>query len=441
MAFESLTNKLQNVFDKLKRKGKLTEADVKEATREVKLALLEADVNFKVVKEFTNKIKERAIGSEVLQSLTPGQQVVKIVNEELISLLGPKGSISFSQNGPTIVMLVGLQGAGKTTTIAKLANLLRKKGKKPLMVACDIYRPAAIKQLEVLGKSLDIPVFSMGDNHNPVNIAKAAVAHAKSNDNDLILIDTAGRLNIDEKLMQELNDIKKEVRPHEVLLTLDSMIGQEALNVANDFNEVVGVDGLILTKMDGDTRGGAAISARYTTGKPIKFVGIGEKTNEFEEFHPDRLASRILGMGDVLSLIEKAQDAMDEDSMKEMSSKFRKMDFNFEDFLKQMQQVKKIGSMSQILKMIPGAGKLGDIQIDDKETGRIEAIIKSMTTEERRNPSVLNGSRKKRIALGSGVTIQEVNKLVKQFEESKKMMKQLMSMTKGKKGLLNKLPF
>ncbi|MCT4611821.1 MAG: signal recognition particle protein [Clostridia bacterium] len=438
MAFESLGEKLQGAFSKLKKKGKLNEQDVKAALREVKIALLEADVNFKVVKTFINNVTERAIGQEVMKSLTPSQTVIKIVQEELTDIIGVQGELTFSSKGTTVYMLVGLQGAGKTTTAGKLASYLRKKNKKPLMVACDIYRPAAIKQLEVIGKGLDIPVFSMGDKQNPVDIAKAGIAKAKEEGNDVVIIDTAGRLHIDEDLMEELVNIKKEIRPNEILLTVDSMIGQDAVNVSKSFNDALGVDGIILTKFDGDTRGGAALSIKHVTGKSIKFVGTGEKLNEFEEFKPDRLVSRMLGMGDVLSLIEKAKEAVDEEEAALMQEKFRKMEFNFNDFLKQMQQVKKMGSMTGLLKMIPGAGKLKDLEIDEKELAHIEAIIKSMTEEERENPAILNPSRKNRIAKGSGRPIQDVNRLVKQFEESKKMMKKFMNMSK--KGNF-KLPF
>lgn len=446
MIFEGLAEKLQNALGKLKSKGRLTEKDVSDAMREVKLALLEADVNFKVVKDFVNKVKERAVGQDVMESLTPGQHVVKIVNEELTDLMGNvQSKISFSSKPPTIIMLAGLQGAGKTTTGGKLGGYLKKQGKKPLLVACDIYRPAAIKQLQVVGEKLDIPVFSMGDKENPVNIAKNGIEHAVKNGNDLVIIDTAGRLHIDEALMGELKDIKSEVKPHEILLVIDAMTGQDAVNVAESFNEALGVDGVILTKLDGDTRGGAALSVRAVTNKPIKFVGMGEKLDDLEPFHPDRMASRILGMGDVLSLIEKAQDAIDIKKAKELEDRIKKQEFDFEDFLSQMEQVKSLGPLNKIVEMIPGLGntkQLKDVDFDDKELVRIQAIIQSMTKVERRNPSVLNASRRRRIANGSGTTVQEVNRLVKQFEQTKKMMKQFTDMEKSmKKGGKLKLPF
>lgn len=443
MAFESLSDKLQEVFKKLKGKGRLTEKDVNEALREVKLALLEADVNFKVVKSFINKIKERAVGHDVLESLTPGQQVIKIVNEELTELMGSTQSkLTFSNTPPTIYLMVGLQGSGKTTTSGKLAAQIKKMGKKPLLVACDVYRPAAIKQLQVVGSKVGVPVFSMGDATNPVDIAKAAVSYAKNNNHDLVIIDTAGRLHIDEELMNELYEIKEVTKPQEILLVVDAMTGQDAVNVAESFNEKLGIDGVILTKLDGDTRGGAALSVRAVTQKPIKYVGMGEKLEDLQPFHPDRMASRILGMGDVLSLIEKAQENFDQKKAQELEKKIRKMEFNFEDFLEQMQQVKKMGPLNQLIGMIPGMNmqKLGNIEISDKEIAHIEAIIQSMTLEERRNPEIINPSRKRRIAAGSGRDIQEVNRLIKQFEQMKKMMKQLSGMTKGKKGKF-KLPF
>lgn len=436
MAFESLADKFQNIFANLKRKGRLTEADVTAAMREVKMALLEADVNFKVVKNFINSVKERAIGQDVMEGLNPGQYVIKIVNEELVELMGSKESeLTFASTAPTIYMMVGLQGAGKTTTTAKLAGKIRKKGKKPLLVACDIYRPAAIKQLQVVGSQLDVPVFTMGDQNKPVDIAKAAIAHAQKNNNDVIIIDTAGRLHIDEGMMDELVEIKDAVKPQEILLVVDAMTGQDAVNVAENFNEKIGIDGVILTKLDGDTRGGAALSVRAVTDKPIKFVGLGEKLSDLEVFYPERMASRILGMGDVLSLIEKAQDAIDEKKAAEMERKFRKAEFTFDDFLDQMQQIKKMGSLSDLLAMIPGMGnQLKDVEIDDKELSKIEAMILSMTLEERGNPDVINPSRKKRIAAGSGNDMQDVNRFIKQFEQSKKMMKQMSGMMKGKKG-------
>ncbi|NLK97058.1 signal recognition particle protein [Defluviitalea saccharophila] len=443
MAFESLSDKLQDVFKKLKSKGKLTEKDVNAALREVKLALLEADVNFKVVKSFIDKIKQRAVGHDVLESLTPGQQVIKIVHEELIDLMGSTQSkLTFSNNPPTVYMMVGLQGAGKTTTSGKLGGQIKKMGKKPLLVACDVYRPAAIKQLQVVGSQVGIPVFSIEDSKQPVEIAKAALQYAKDNRNDIVIIDTAGRLHIDEKLMDELEEIKSVVKPQEILLVVDAMTGQDAVNVAESFNEKLGIDGVILTKLDGDTRGGAALSVRSVTQKPIKYVGLGEKLEDLQPFYPDRMASRILGMGDVLTLIEKAQQSFDEKKVSALEQKFRKMEFDFDDFLEQMQQVKKMGPLNQILGMIPGmnAQKLGDIDIDEKEIAHVEAIIKSMTKEERKDPSILNGSRKKRIAAGSGRDLQEVNRLIKQFEQMRKMMKQFSDMTKGKKGKF-KLPF
>lgn len=442
MAFESLSNKLQDVFKQLRGKGKLTEKDVKAALREVKLALLEADVNFKIVKDFVNRVTEKAIGGDVLEGLNPGQQVVKIVNDELVELMGSTQSkLTFSSKPPTVYMMVGLQGAGKTTTTGKLAGQLRKQGKHPLLVACDVYRPAAIKQLQVVGKTYDIPVFEMGQ-EDPVKIASEAVKYASGNGNDIVIIDTAGRLHINEELMDELLNIKTAVRPQEILLVVDAMTGQDAVNVAESFNEKLGLDGIIITKLDGDTRGGAALSVRAVTGKPIKYVGMGEKMEDLESFYPDRMASRILGMGDVLSLIEKAQQVYDENQAKELEKKMRSSEFNLEDFMAQLQQVKKMGPMKDLLKMMPGASKLklDDINIDDNATVKVEAIIQSMTVEERRNPDILNGSRKKRIARGSGRSIQEVNQLLKQFNEMKKMMKSLTDMTKGKKGRM-KFPF
>jgi signal recognition particle subunit SRP54 len=442
MAFESLSNKLQDVFARLKGKGKLTEKDVKAALREVKLALLEADVNFKIVKDFVNTVTERAIGVEVLEGLNPGQQVVKIVNDELIHLMGSTQSqLTFSSKSPTVYMMVGLQGAGKTTTTGKLAGQLRKQGKHPLLVACDVYRPAAIKQLQVVGKTYDIPVFEKGQ-INPVDIAKEAVEYASKNGNDIVIIDTAGRLHINEELMDELANIKTEVRPQEILLVIDAMTGQDAVNVAQTFDEKLGLDGVIITKLDGDTRGGAALSVRAVTGKPIKYVGMGEKMDDLEPFYPDRMASRILGMGDVLSLIEKAQQVYDEKNARELEQKMRSNDFNLEDFMNQLQQVKKMGPMKDLLKMIPGTGRLNldELNIEDNATAKVEAIIQSMTVQERRNPDILNGSRKKRIARGSGRSIQEVNQLLKQFDDMKRMMKSFTDMTKGKKGRM-KLPF
>ena len=442
MAFENLSSKLQDVFKQLKGKGKLSEKDVKDAMREVRLALLEADVNFKIVKDFVNTVTEKAVGSDVLNSLTPGQHVVKIVNDELTALMGTTNSqLTYSAKPPTVFMMVGLQGAGKTTTIGKLGGLIRKQGRHPMFVACDIYRPAAIKQLEVVGKTYNIPVFSMGDKVSPVEIATKAIENAKENNLDVIIIDTAGRLHIDEELMNELEEIKKAVRPQEILLVVDAMTGQDAVNVAEGFNQSLGIDGIVMTKLDGDTRGGAALSVRSVTGKPIKYVGMGEKMGDLEVFHPDRMASRILGMGDVLSLIEKAQESYDEEEARALEAKMRTMDFNLEDFYGQLQQVKKMGPLKNVLGMIPGIGKqLDDVDIDDKAMVHIEAIIQSMTPKERRNPDILNGSRKKRIAAGAGRSVQEINSLLKRFEEMKKMMKQMQGMSKGRKGKMN-LPF
>ncbi len=445
---DNLSEKLQATFKKLKGRGKINEKDLKAAMREVKLALLEADVNFKIVKDFIKVVKERSIGSEVLESLTPGQQVIKIVNDELTKLMGETQSkIEYSSDTVSTIMMVGLQGAGKTTTTGKIAKLLREKDhKKPLLVACDIYRPAAIKQLQVVGEQLDIPVFTMGDKTDPVNIAKAGVEHAKKNGLDLVILDTAGRLHIDEALMDELVNIKSEVNPKEILLTVDSMTGQDAVNVAKDFNETLEVSGVVLTKLDGDTRGGAALSVRKVTGKPIKFIGVGEKLDDIEMFHPDRMASRILGMGDVLTLIEKAEKAFDEDKAKDLQKKIKNQQFDFTDFLEQMEQMRDMGPMQDILKMIPGMGSkaMKGINIDEKELDKIEAIIKSMTPAERRNAKLINGSRKKRIAAGSGTTPRDVNKLLKQFKQSKKMMQQMSNM-KGMGNMLSgggmNLPF
>ena len=448
MIFEGLADKLQGALGKLKSKGKLTEKDVKEAMREVKLALLEADVNFKVVKDFVKKVQERAVGQEVMESLTPAQHVIKIVNEELTSLMGDvQSKIMISPKPPTVIMMVGLQGAGKTTTSGKLGGYFKKQGKKPLLVACDIYRPAAIKQLQVVGEKLDIPVFSMGDKESPVNIAKAGYNHALKNNNDLVIIDTAGRLHIDETLMDELKNIKSEIKPHEILLVVDSMTGQDAVNVAESFNEALGVDGVVLTKLDGDTRGGAALSIRAVTQKPIKFIGMGEKLDDLEPFHPDRMASRILGMGDILSLIEKAQENIDLEKAKEVESKIKKQELDFEDFLEQMEQIQKMGPLNKVLEMIPGMGQvkdqLGDIDMNNKEIVKTKAIVQSMTIEERRNPSILNASRKKRIARGSGTSVQDVNRLIKQFGEMKKMMKMFTGTQKSmkKRGGFAGLPF
>ncbi|KPU43935.1 signal recognition particle protein [Oxobacter pfennigii] len=445
MAFESLTTKLQETFKKLRGKGRLNEKDVKEAMREVRLALLEADVNYKVVKELVSKVSERAVGAEVMESLTPGQHVIKIVNEELVSLMGSgQSSIVFSKTPPTKIMLVGLQGAGKTTMAGKLGQLLKKQGKRPLLAACDIYRPAAIKQLQVVAEKLELPVFSMGDKNSPVDIAKASISYAESNNNDVVIIDTAGRLHVDEELMQELVDVKEAIKPDEILLVVDSMTGQDAVNVAETFNSKLDITGVILTKLDGDTRGGAALSVRYVTGKPIKFAGIGEKLTDIEVFYPDRMASRVLGMGDVLSLIEKAQDAIDEKKALELSKKMMKQEFTFDDFLDQMQQMKKMGSIGDILSMIPGvdSAKMKDVEVDEKEMAHVEAIIKSMTKDERRSPQLLkSGSRRKRIASGSGTKIQDVNKVIKQFEQGQKMMKQFSGMMKNPKKGKFKFPF
>lgn len=452
MIFEGLSDKLQNAFGKLRSKGKLTEADVKTAMREVKMALLEADVNFKVVKDFIKVVQERCVGEEVLKSLTPGQMVVKIVNEELTALMGDvQSKLTYSPQPPTVIMMVGLQGAGKTTTSGKLGGYLKKEGKSPLLVACDVYRPAAIKQLQVVGEKLDLPVFTMGDQVSPVEIAKKALEHAKSHSNDVVIIDTAGRLHVDEVLMQELKDIKTQVNPQEILLVVDSMTGQDAVNVSESFNEILGVDGVVLTKLDGDTRGGAALSIRAVTQKPIKFIGMGEKLDNLEPFYPDRMASRILGMGDVLSLIEKAESALDLEKAKELGQKLKKNEMDFEDFLMQLEQVQNLGPLDKLLELVPGMGNLkgqiGDLDSKGKEINRTKAIIQSMTLEERRNPQILNASRKKRIARGSGTSVQDVNRLIKQFNEMKKMMKMFQSsgmMGKMKKGGfpgMPKLPF
>ncbi len=427
MAFESLADKLQSTFKKLRGKGKVSPADLKEAMREVKLALLEADVNFKVVKNFVNSVSERAAGAEVMESLTPAQQVIKIVNEELVALMGQEEKIKISSKPPTVIMMAGLQGAGKTTTAAKLGGLLKKQGKRPLLCACDVYRPAAIKQLQVVGAQLDIPVFSEENSQNPVDISKKALEHAKRHGNDILIIDTAGRLHIDETLMQELKNIKLAVNPNEILLVVDAMTGQDAVNVAESFNNELEVDGVVLTKLDGDTRGGAAISVRAVTGKPIKFCGMGEKLTDLEVFHPERMASRILGMGDVLSLIEKAEQAIDEKKALELEKKMRSATFTYSDFLEQMEQMKKMGPMEQILGMIPGVNQsqLKNVQIDEKKMLHTEAIIKSMTTKERENREKLTPKRKERIAKGSGTSVSEVNALIKQFEQMQKMMKMM----------------
>ena len=437
MAFEGLSSRLQEITRKLKGKARITESDLKEVLREVKFALLDADVNYKIVKDFVKVIEEKALGQDVLKSLTPGQQVIKIVKDELVDLLGGESSkINFTSNPPTIIMLVGLQGSGKTTTAGKLANLIRKQGKNPLLVACDVYRPAAIKQLQVVGKQLNVPVYANEQTKDVVMIAKQAINVAISKLNDVIILDTAGRLHIDEELMQELKDLKSSVKPHEILLVVDSMTGQDAVNVAETFNNNLGIDGVVLTKLDGDTRGGAALSVKKVTGKPIKFAATGEKLSDIEEFHPDRMASRILGMGDVLSIIEKAEETFDEEEALKMEKKLRKQKFDLEDYLAQLRQVKKMGSFSSILKMLPGMGNLKNIQIDDKEFDKVEAMICSMTLEERRNPKILNGSRRLRIAKGSGTTVQEINKFMKSFEMTQKMMKQMQNNKGGMKKMM-----
>ena len=449
MAFESLADKLQNVFKNLRGKGRLTEADVKAALKEVKMALLEADVSFKVVKQFISSVQERAIGQDVLESLTPGQMVIKIVNEELVKLMGSETTeIALKpQNEITVIMMIGLQGAGKTTTTAKLAGKFKAKGRKPLLAACDVYRPAAIKQLQVNGEKQGVEVFSMGENHKPANIARAAIEHAQKNGNDLVILDTAGRLHIDEDMMAELEEIKEEVEVHQTILVIDAMTGQDAVNVAKEFNEKVGIDGVIVTKLDGDTRGGAALSVKAVTGKPILYVGMGEKLSDLEQFYPERMASRILGMGDVMSLIEKAEASIDKEQAQDMQKKLKKMDFDFNDYLTSMEQMNKMGGIGSILNMLPGmGGKMKDIEgmIDEKAMDRTKSIILSMTPQERSNPSILNISRKNRIARGAGVDVSEVNRLVKQFEQSKKMMKQmpgLMGGKAGKRGGGFKLPF
>ena len=434
MAFEGLSSKLQDFTRKLKGKSRITESDLKEMLREVKLALLEADVNYKIVKDFTSTIQEKALGQDVLKSLTPGQQVIKIVKDELVELLGGTDSkINFTPNPPTVIMLVGLQGSGKTTTAGKLANLLRKQGKKPLLVACDVYRPAAIKQLQVVGNQLNIPVYSNETTKDVVRIAKEAYNTAISKLNDVIILDTAGRLHIDEELMQELKNLKASAKQHEILLVVDSMTGQDAVNVATTFNENVGIDGVVLTKLDGDTRGGAALSVKKVTGRPIKFAATGEKLSDIEEFHPDRMASRILGMGDVLSIIEKAEETFDIEEAEKLEKQLRKGEFDLNDYLAQLKQIKKMGSFSSILKMIPGLNKFKDLKVDDKEFTRIEAIISSMTDKERRNPKILNGSRRIRIAKGSGTTVQQINQFMKSFEMTQTMMKKM----KTEKGMKN----
>ena len=438
MAFEGLSNRLQEITRKLRGKARITQSDLKEMLREVKLALLEADVNYKIVKEFIANIEEKALGQDVLKSLTPGQQVIKIVKDELVELLGgTESKVNFSPNPPTIIMLIGLQGSGKTTTAGKLANLFRKQGKKPLLVACDVYRPAAIKQLQVIGSQLNIPVYSNEESKDVVKIAKQAMNEAILKLNDVIILDTAGRLQIDETLMQELQRLKTDIKPHEVLLVVDSMTGQEAVNVAQSFNEKVGIDGIVLTKLDGDTRGGAALSVKKITGKPIKFAATGEKLSDIEVFHPDRMASRILGMGDILAVIEKAEETFDMEEAEKLEKKMRKNEFDLDDYLSQLRQIKKMGSFSSLLKLIPGMNQLKDVKIDDKEFVKIEAIICSMTSEERRNTKLLNASRRIRIAKGSGTTVQDINKFMKSFELTQKMMKQLKQNKGGMKKLMN----
>ncbi len=426
MAFEGLSEKLQNITRKMRGKARITDSDLKEMLREVKLALLEADVNYKIVKDFINTIQEKALGQDVLKSLTPGQQVIKIVKDELVELLGGEESkINFTPNPPTIIMLVGLQGSGKTTTAGKLANLLRKQGKKPLLVACDVYRPAAIKQLQVVGAQLNIPVFANENSKDVVHIAKQAKDVAISKLNDVIILDTAGRLHIDEELMQELKNVKANVKPHEILLVVDSMTGQDAVNVAQSFNENLGIDGIVLTKLDGDTRGGAALSVKKITGRPIKFAATGEKLSDIEVFHPERMAGRILGMGDVLSIIEKAEESFDLEEAEKLEKQLRKKEFDLDDYLAQLRQVKKMGSFSSLLKMVPGMANIKDLKVDDKEFVKIEAMICSMTKEERKNPRILNGSRRLRIAKGSGTTVQKLNQFMKTFEMTQKMMKKM----------------
>lgn len=441
MPFESLTNRLQEAFKRLRGKGRVTEADVNEAMREVRLALLEADVNFKVVKDLISRVKERAVGIEVLKNLNPAQQVIKVVNEELTALMGGEvARLDLGKRKPAVIMMAGLQGAGKTTTAGKLALYLKKQGMRSMLVACDIYRPAAIKQLQVLGASIDIPVFSLGTDQSPVEIARQGVEKAEEEHLDVVIIDTAGRLHVDERLMEELKEMKEVVHPQEILLVVDAMTGQDAVTVAEHFHQQLNITGVVLTKLDGDTRGGAALSVKAVTGCPIKFAATGEKLEALEPFYPDRMASRILGMGDVLTLIEKAQAEVDAEKAKEMERKLRKAEFTLEDFLDQMEQVRKLGPLEEILSMIPGMNKVKDLKIDEKQLSHVEAIIKSMTPEEKRNPDIINYSRRKRIAQGSGTTLTEVNRLLKQFEEMKKLMKQMTKM-QGKKGKKGKLRF
>ena len=438
MAFEGLSSRLQEITRKIRGKARITESDLKEMLREVKLALLEADVNYKIVKEFIATIQEKALGQDVLKSLTPGQQVVKIVKDELVELLGGQTSqINFTPNPPTIIMLVGLQGSGKTTTAGKLANILRKQGKKPLLVACDVYRPAAIKQLQVVGAQLNIPVFANENSKDVVHIARQALSVAMSKLNDVVILDTAGRLHIDEELMQELKNLKANIKPHEILLVVDSMTGQDAVNVAQSFSDNVGIDGIILTKLDGDTRGGAALSVKKVTGKPIKFAATGEKLSDIEVFHPDRMAQRILGMGDILAVIEKAEESFDMEQAEQLEKQLKKKELDLDDYLAQIRQVKKMGSFSSLLKLIPGFNQIKDLKVDDKEFVKIEAIICSMTKEEKRNTKLLNASRRQRIAKGSGTTVQDINKFIKSFEMTQKMMKQMKNNKGGMKKLLN----
>ena len=436
LAFESLSDKLQNIFKNLRGKGRLTEEDVKAALKEVKIALLEADVNFKVVKDFVKKVNERAVGQDVMNSLTPGQMVIKIVNEELTNLMGSETTELklLPDNQITVIMMMGLQGAGKTTTTAKIAGKLKAKGKRPLLVACDVYRPAAIEQLKINGEKQQVPVFSMGDKQKPLNIAKAAIEHAKKNNNNVVILDTAGRLHVDEDMMNELVEIRDNIELTQTVLVVDAMTGQDAVNVAKEFNKKIGIDGIIVTKLDGDTRGGAALSIKAITGKPILYIGMGEKLSDLEQFHPDRMASRILGMGDVLSLIEKAEQSIDQDKAKEMEQRLKKAQFTFDDYLEYMSQIKNMGGLSSLLSMMPGVGgKINDDMLpDEKQLGKIEAIIYSMTKEERSNPDVINPSRKQRIAKGAGVDISQVNKLVKQFEQARKMMKSMPGLMGGK---------
>ena len=440
MAFEGLSSRLQEITRKIRGKARITESDLKEMLREVKLALLEADVNYKIVKEFISSIQEKALGQDVMKSLTPGQQVIKIVKDEMVELLGgTESKINFTSNPPTVIMLVGLQGSGKTTTAGKLANLLRKQGKKPLLVACDVYRPAAIKQLQVVGAQLNIPVYSNETTKDVVRIAKQGIETAISKLNDVVILDTAGRLHIDDELMQELKNVKTSVRPHEILLVVDSMTGQDAVNIAQSFNEAVGIDGVVLTKLDGDTRGGAALSVKKVTGKPIKFAATGEKLSDIEVFNPERMTSRILGMGDVLSIIEKAEEAISQEDAEKLEKQLRKDELDLDDYLAQIRQVKKMGSLSSILKMLPGMNKIKDLNIDDKDFDKVEAIICSMTPQEKRNTKLLNGSRRMRIAKGSGTTVQDVNKFMKSFEMTQKMMKQMKSNKGGMKKMMKNI--